>query len=292
MLTTTKSENLSVSAFNAYEPPLEVAVDCVRSVIKDNPVRIAFVGRAGAGKTTTASIIARDDYPLINNADFLKEEVLEWLSSAHNAGFDPESDESFIHFADFMGLSVSRIQDDMWDLIGPVFGAFTSLYLKSVRDNLDVLRFNQMHLHTNIPEKVAFVDLHKNLFRQSLQLYGQMSKEIAADEEYWVQHTLNRSLAYPICFNCDTRFTSEMECLRNCGWTGIYLSIDDETQHKRRPQMTEDERNHISEWSISPSDCDYVIDSTKSLSSVLMNIADYLSNPKSKKKREMKGYIS
>ena len=238
------------TAYHGEEPPVVIAADVVRSILKKKNIRLAFVGRAGAGKSTIASLISQGDYPIINHADTMKEEVLEWLTDALILGFDPESPESFEHFANFMGISSSRIQEDFWTFMGPVFTAFSKLYFQARKMGLPVMQFVGVPIGEKLSEKVAFVEKYKPIFRESLQLYGQMSKDIAACEEYWAERTVARSIAHPTCFNCDTRFRAEMEKLRYCGWSGIYLWIDDATQRFRRPEMTETERSHISEWAI------------------------------------------
>jgi energy-coupling factor transporter ATP-binding protein EcfA2 len=266
--------NNMLEVWNAQEPPLEIALDSIRTTLKHK--RIAFAGRAGAGKSTLANIISSGSYPIINHSDALKEEVLEWLTDISFKDLEPDSNEAFQHFVNFTGISLSRIQEDLWYILGPVYTAFTNLYIQSRKLNLPTDTFISLGQGINLDEKIKFVDRHKNIFRTSLQKYGEMSKEIAADEEYWVHQTLNRSLEHPICFNSDTRFAAEMECLRNCGWTGIYLFIDDETQKIRRPEMSDLERSHISEWSIGPEHCDFVVDGRNSLSSILMEITTYL----------------
>lgn len=265
------------SLYVAASPPLDVAVDCCQSLLRERPLRLAFGGRAGAGKNTAAELIAGNNYPVINHADTMKEEVLEWLTDAMLHGFDPEGDEAFEHFANFMGISPGRIQDDLWDLIGPVYASFVKLFLTAKRNRYKLAPYVGLAPGVQIEDKVAFVEMNKRDFRQPLQLYGQMSKEITADPDYWVHRTISRSIGQAICFNADTRFPSEAACLQNCAWTVVYLQIDDETQRKRRPEMTEQERMHLSEWALRPEHCDLTVDANGPVSSVLMQIADYLS---------------
>lgn len=266
--------------------PLDVAVRLCREAIEQRPMRIAFAGRAGAGKTSVAGLLSQNVWEVLNHADMIKEEILEWLVDAMLQGFDPESDQAFEHFANFMGISPARIQDDLWDLIGPVYAEFSKLYLVAKREKWPLAEFAMKGPGVDIKEKVAFVDSHKGVFRRAMQLYSEMSKELTADEHYWVNMTISRSLATHVCFNADTRWKSEVDMLRNCAWKIIYLDINDETQKKRRPEMTDEERNHSSEWSITGKDCDLSIDSNQSLSAVIMQIAEYLlSFPPSKKVR-------
>lgn len=278
--------------------PLEVAVKLCAAAIVQRPCRIAFAGRAGAGKSTVATLLANeillknDKVDIFNHADMIKEEILEWLVDAVLQGFDPESDQCFEHFANFMGISPARIQDDLWDLIGPVYAEFCRLFLVATKNKWPLAEFAMKGPGVDIKEKVAFVDSHKGLFRRAMQLYSEMSKELTADEYYWVNMTVSRSLATYMCFNADTRWKSELDVLKNCAWKTIYLDISDETQKKRRPEMTDLERSHSSEWSIEPKDCDLVVDSNESLSSVIMHIAEYfLSFPASKKVREY-GFVA
>ena len=262
---------------DADAPSLEIAAELIRQLLRERPVRIAFAGRAGAGKSSLARAISALSWPVINHADTMKEEILEWLTDAMLHGFDPESDEAFLHFAAFMGISPARIQDDLWDLIGPVYASFVRLLLVARREQWHLVSFVGLKAGELLNTKVAFVDQHKRVFRDALQRYGQMSKELAADPEYWVHQTLARSVDHPICFNCDTRFAAEMDCLRNCAWMGVYLWVDDATQMLRRPEMSWEERMHISEWSIGPEDCSLSLDATQPLSHVAMQLADHLS---------------
>lgn len=265
-----------IIAHSADEPPLDVAIDITRSLTRKNKGRIAFAGRAGAGKTTLANYIAGNDYFVINHADPIKEEILEWLTDSVLYGHEPDSEDAFSHFCGFIGLSPRRVEDDLWDMVGPVYSAFVKLHLKAIKGNWNLSQFLDMAVGEHIAAKVAFVDSHKVDFRSPLQVYSEMTKEIAADPYYWVNRTISRSVNEPICFNADTRFRYEIECLKMCGWTTIFLDISDETQAMRRPEMTDDERMHQSEWDISALDCDFTIDSNKSESSVLMQLSDYL----------------
>lgn len=265
--------------YRAEEPPIAVAIDICRALLKQAPRRLAFAGRAGAGKNTIAEAISQGEWPVINHADTMKEEILEWLTDACLHGLEADTDQAFEHFATFMGISPGRIQDDLWDLIGPVYASFLRLYLVARQQKYQLTPFVMLPLGIDIELKVAFVDAHKQAFREALQLYGQMSKELAANPYYWVDKTIARSLDAPICLNADTRYTDELECLRTCAWSGIYLEIDEATQIARRPDMTEAQRMHVSEWGIQPQDCDVVIDANTSVASVLMGVADYLAVP-------------
>jgi adenylate kinase family enzyme len=256
----------------AEEPPLSIAVDVCQGLLKIYPVKIAFAGKAGSGKSSIAKLLSDDEYPVFNHADLLKEEILEWLTEAIKQEHKPYSDECFYHFANFMGLSPARIQEDLWDMVKPVYDALIRMYIRVIKNN----EYREIKAYT-LDEKINFVDNHKKDFRESLQVYGTMVKEIAADPYYWVNKTISRSNDYRVCFNGDTRHREEMECMRQCGWIGVFLWIDEDTQKLRRPEMTESERNHFSEWGITAEDCDIVIDSTKSLSTALMELADYLS---------------
>ena len=266
--------------YSADNPPLQVAVDICRNILTHSPRRVALAGRAGAGKNTVAEFIAANQWPIINHADRLKEEVLEWVVGACLHGIDPDQDESFEHFAAFMGISPARIQDDLWSMMGPVYAALIKLYVTARKKNYNIVPFALLKPGEAIELKVKFVDSHKDDFREALQLYGSMSKELAADPYYWVNQTVSRSLEHPICLNADTRYLDEVECLRMCGWTVIYLDITDGIQTERRPNMSDTEKAHHSEWALTNSMCDVAVDATKPLPAVLMQIADYLSlNP-------------
>lgn len=258
------------SIYSEESVPAEVAAAACRRLLTAAPARITFAGRAGSGKSTVAELIRGEAWPCHNHADTIKSEVVEWLAGALQRGFDPDADEAFLHFSHFMGLSPSRVRDDLWDLLGPVYATFVRLYATARREKLAV------DPHLALAEQVALVERHKPLFREPLQLYGQMSKELAADPYHWVKQTIGRSLDHPVCFNADTRFSEEMEALRSCGWVGVYLAIDDATQRARRPEMTERERQHVSEWGITPEECDLVVDANRPLGAVLLQIAGYL----------------
>lgn len=274
-----------ISAHQAEAPPIDIAIELCRGMLKRQPARIAFAGRAGAGKTTISLLLAQQEWPVFNHADTMKVEVFEWLVDALLLGHDPESDASFEHFANFMGLSPSRIHDDLWELIGPVYTAFTKLYVRSLHRDYDLVQMARL-TGPDLAPQIAFVDRHKDDFRETLQLYGTMSKELAADSYYWVNRTVSAALSHRICFNGDTRYREEMEALRGCGWLGIYLQIDDSTQMERRPKMTKQERMHDSEWSINPEDCDVILDATAPLPVVLVQLAEYLSQAE----KECNGY--
>lgn len=263
---------MSSRIYVAEEPPLSIAVDVCHGLLKINPVKIAFAGKAGAGKSTMAKMLSNRHWPVFNHADMLKDEIFEWLAEAIKREYKPYSDECFYHFANFMGLSPARMQEDLWDIVKPVYDVLIKMYVRTSQ----IPEFKKIPAYT-LDERILFVDNHKKEFRESLQVYGSMVKEIAADPYYWVNRTIGRSADYKICFNGDTRHREEMECMKECGWIGVFLWVDDETQKTRRPEMTETERNHFSEWSITAEDCDIVIDSTKSLSTALMELADYLS---------------
>lgn len=263
---------MSSRIYIAEDPPLRVAVDVCHGLFLNTPVKIAFAGKAGAGKTTLARTLSTEQWPVFNHADSLKEEIVEWLDEAIRREYRPYSDDCFYHFANFMGLSPARIQEDLWDLVRPVYEALIRLYDRS-RAHSD---FERIPSHS-FELRMQFVDRHKHIFRESLQIYGSMVKEIAADPYYWVNRTIERSSQHRICFNGDTRHREEMECLRACGWIGVYLWVDEDTQRRRRPDMTDAERQHASEWGITPEDCDMVVDSTESPSVALMELAEYLS---------------
>lgn len=262
---------MSSRIYAAEGPPLNIAVDVCRGLLLQRPVRIAFAGKAGAGKTTLARHLGSDTWPVFNHADLLKQELVDWLNDALTYGYRPFSDDCFYHFANFLGLSPVRLQEDLWPLVRPVYEAMIRLYVTA--GTMHDLRVDRAH---TLDRKIRLVDTHKRVFRESLQVYGSMVKEIAADPYYWVNRTIERAIPHSVCFNGDTRHREEMECLRACGWVGVYLWIDDDTQRVRRPEMTESERNHHSEWSITAEDCDIVIDSTDSPSVALMELAEYL----------------
>lgn len=281
-LTSSRSMMMTSKLYTAEDPPLSIAVDVCRGLLKITPQKIAFAGKAGSGKTSMAKMLSTSAWPIFNHADMLKEELFSWLFEAINHGYKPYSDECFYHFSNFMGLSPARIQEDLWDLVKPVYESFIKMYIKT----LSAPEFKKIPIYS-LDERILFVDNHKQEFRESLQVYGSMVKEIAADQYYWVNKTISRSSDYKVCFNGDTRHKEEMECMKECGWIGIFLWVDEETQKLRRPEMTEDQRNHFSEWSITAEDCDAVIDSTKSLSAALMELADYLSASSIKNKVEL-----
>lgn len=265
-----------ITAHSGSEPPLSVSKEICRTLIKQQKGRIAFAGRAGAGKSTLANHLAGRDYFVLNHADPIKEEILEWLTESVLTGYDPESEETFNHFCGFIGLSPRRVEDDLWEMVGPVYASFIKLHVAAIKANWNLSPFLDLRAGEHIAAKVAFVDAHKEVFRSPMQIYSEMSKEIAADPYYWVNRTISRSSGEPICFNADTRFRDEIECMKMCGWSMIYLDISDSTQAKRRPEMTDEQKMHQSEWDISALDCDFCIDSNKSESSVLMQLSEYL----------------
>lgn len=272
-----------VTVFDPERPPLTLAVALLSQLLQRQPRRLAFAGRAGAGKTTMCELLAGrsallpdaipSGFPIINNADGIKAEVMEWLVEARTRHLIPEEEATKDHFLDYLGLSPAMVKAYMWDLIGPLWEAMKTLLEDAYRLFPPLDGWLQYARGEGIEAKVAFVDAHKPIFRTALQKYGEAVKELAADPFYWVNETVNRSLAFRTCFNGDIRFTEEADALKGAGWTTIYLWIDDETQKQRRPDLTPEQLAHASENGIAPEDCDFVIDATRDLARVVYDTA-------------------
>jgi hypothetical protein len=160
--------------------------------------------------------------------------------------------------------------------VTPTWEAFNGVLEYVYTNVVPVIPFAKIAPHDRIPEKVAFVDAHKPAFRSALQKWGQLTKDLSGDNLYWVDQTISRSLTVAPCLNGDTRFDFEMAALRNCNWRGVYVGIDRETQDLRRPGLTDEQRTHISETSIQPSDCDLTVDGRAPVAEILLTIAEYL----------------
>lgn len=263
---------------------VETAAGAVRALVEASQLRIAFAGPLGAGKTTMCELIAnagnKPRLNIFNHADGIKEEVLEWVSDARRRAYIPGEEATFDHFCNFLGISPGIVRLDMGEMLMPVWQAFNSLLEVVYDKRIDVIPFASLPPHMDVARKVAFVDLHKQAFRTSLQLWGQVTKDINADPYYWVNQTITRALGHAPCFNGDTRFLQELELLSSTGWKSIYITVSAENQNLRRPELTEAQRNHISERSIGPDDCDAVVDGDLPVPEVLLAIASYLAERK------------
>jgi len=268
---------MTIPVVDADDPPLELATRAVRAALEAMPARIAFAGPAGAGKSTVCSVIAGVParYPILNHADPMKAELIEWLLLAGARAFRSET-EAWDGFCEFMGIDPQIAYRDLMELLGPLFETLWELVHVAEREAWPLEPFIALRPEEGLAEKVAFVDSHRAAFRTPLQRYGTVLKELAADPEYWVKQTISRGLSSPICLNGDTRFREEAQALRACGWHVIYLAIDGPTQRARRPEMTPSERQHFSEHAIAPIDCDWTIDARAPLGRVLLEVADYL----------------
>lgn len=279
--------------YDSAEPPLGAMAHQLYAKLAASPRRLALAGPAGSGKTTICELIAGtstlldDDIsyvshppvPIFNHADGIKEEVLEWIARARTRALIPSEQATFEDFCDFLGLSVGVVRHDMWDLMGPLWVAMHKL-LEDAYDHLparELADINELQPGEKVDAKVAFVDKYKSLFRTSLQLYGQAIKDMCTNEYYWVEKTVERGIGNPLCLNGDTRFTAEMNLLRNTGWTSVYLSIERDTQALRRPDLTEEQLAHISENGMNPNDCDIIIDANQPLTGVLSDLVRFLS---------------
>lgn len=276
-------------AFDPANPPLWLAASLLSRVMAGNPRRLAFGGRSGAGKTSICLVLAgthpdlaRTEYrqalpvSIINHADLMKEEVLEWVANARKRALIPGNRATFVSFCAFLGISPGIVEKDMWELLGPVWEAFNEL-LEAVYDlKIPIQAWADYLPGENLQDKVAFVDTYKPHFRTSLQLYGEAIKEISGNPFYWVEHTVNRGITEPLCCNGDTRYPEEMEVLRSTGWTGVYVAVDPEVQDQR-VQLTSEQRAHVSENALMPSDCDFMLDGNQPLGKVVMDLAEALS---------------
>jgi hypothetical protein len=249
------------------------------------PRRLAFGGKAGSGKTTCCEVISgvsgllpadhADDHPplpILNHADLIKEEVLRWVSRSKTRGLIPGHRSTFESFCDHFGISPYIVERDMAEMLFPVFAAMNQTLQDAYDEHWDLSQFAEMADGEGIERKVAFVDAHKRFFRTSLQLYGQVVKDLDANPFYWVSKTIDRATRARIALNGDTRFPEEMEILESTGWTTVWLEISAETQKERRPDLTEEQLAHVSENSLSAKDCKYVINADQPLPLVLRDL--------------------
>lgn len=253
------------------------AAAIVRPLLSAKRCRLAFAGRAGAGKTTMCELLASGStIPIINHADGIKDEVLTWVADCRRRLYIPGEDATFEKFCDFVGISPGLVQNDLRDLLMPVWDAFNQL-LQDVYDHrLDVTPYCKQTADIDLATKVAYVDAYKQFFRTSLQLWGQVVKDLGSNPYHWVDATIGRAMTTVPCLNGDTRFKEELERMSATGWTSVYLDISEATQKIRRPDLTEEQRNHISEISIGPEDCDFVINGELSEADVLLQLAGLL----------------
>ena len=260
------------------------AASSVRAILEKSQLRLAFAGPLGAGKTTMCEAISRAGYPgkgdlkILNHADGIKEEVLEWVSDARRRAYIPSTEGTFNHFCNFLGISPGIVQMDMQELLGPLWKSFDQLLSDVYEHKIDVIPFSKLAPNEDVPRKVAFVDTHKPFFRTALQHWGQTTKDLNADPYYWVNQTVSRAIGEAPCLNGDTRFPQEMELMRSTGWRSVYITVSEGNQRLRRPEVTETQLNHISERSLRPEDCDHVVDGDQPVANVLLQVASHLAN--------------
>ena len=284
---------IKVQAYDPANPPLGLMADLIYQTLVHSPRRIAFGGKAGAGKTEMCRLIAgtselltgetwmgHPPIPILNHADLIKEEVLQYVARCKTAGIRPSSDEAFVAFCAHFDLPAPFVRQDMGEIMIPLFTAMNQT-LQDAYDHLPTLRqWAEMPPGTEIEAKVALVDEYKTYFRTSLQLYGQAIKDTGGDPYYWVAQTVNRGLEHKIALNGDTRFREEMEILEGTGWTTIWLDITRRTQKKRRPDLTKEQLAHPSENGLAKEDCRHVVDANQAPNLVLRDIHAILA-PKS-----------
>lgn len=263
--------------FDAANPPLESSAAVLREFLLEQPRRLAFAGKAGAGKTTLCETIAQGtEIPIFNHADGVKEEVLEWIAVARNRALIPGERATFESFCDFLGISPSIVEHDMWEILGPVWTAMSETLESVYHHRLPVIAFAGLQPGEQLAQKVKFVDQNKPLFRSALQNYAEATRLISGNDDYWVDQTIARCIPHPVCLNGDTRFASEAEILRYTGWTVIYLDISEETQIARRPEMTPEQRAHHTEHGIGPEHCDLVLDANQTLAKLILDLSQFL----------------
>ena len=280
-----------IDAFADDDPPISIGANLVQGMLERTPARIAFAGRAGAGKSSVAAVIAgshpdlQDDprwtsrmpYPVFNHADGVKCEVLEWVAKAKLRSLIPGERATFVSFCDFLGISPGIVEQDMWEILGEPWNAMDELLENCYEQRIPVQDWADSATMDECGPKVAFVERRKDWFRRSLQAYGESIRQISGNPAWWAEQTVDRGLDFRTCLNADTRYREEADVLRAAGWTVVYLAIDDETQRERRPGFGEEARAHVSENSIAPEDCDMVIDATQPLGRVVMDVAEWLS---------------
>lgn len=279
-----------VEAFCDDDPPIAIGANLATKLLRKQPMRIAFAGRAGAGKSAVASVIAGTHpdlgldprwqshmpYPVFNHADGVKCEVLEWVSRAKFRALIPDERATFVSFCDFLGISPGIVERDLWEVLGETWNAMNELLQVCYDERIPVQDWADSSSTQEMEAKVAFVDRRKQWFRRSLQAYGESIRQISGNREYWAEQTIDRGLATRACLNADTRFREEMDVLRAAGWIGVYLDVDAKTQAARLPWMTADAHSHVSEHGIGPEDCDVVIDATRPLGRVVLDVAEWL----------------
>lgn len=286
----TRRHSQRVEAFDDHDPPLAIGANLIAGMLAKTPIRIAFAGKAGAGKSSVAAVIAGTHpdlaqdlrwqahvpYPVFNHADGVKCEVLEWASRAKQRALIPDERATFIAFCDFLGISPGIVERDMWEVLGETWTAMNELLETCYDQRIPVQDWADTSAREEMEAKVAFIDRRKQWFRRSLQAYGESIRQISGNREYWAEQTIDRGLAYRTCLNADTRFREEMDVLRAAGWIGVYLDIDEATQLARLPWMTGDAGQHVSEHGIAPEDCDVTIDARQPLGRVVMDVAEWL----------------
>lgn len=284
MVTAAPSEVITVGTVSEL-----AAASAVRDFLEHSEIRLAFGGKLGAGKTTMCEAISAAPYrdkgnlTIINHADGIKEEVLEWVSDARRRGYIPGHNSTFEHFCNFLGISPGIVKLDMYELMHPLWTAFDQLLTAVYDEQIPVLPFASIPSGQELTRKVAFVDHHKQTFRTALQLWGQTTKDLNADPYHWVNQTVSRAIGSAPCLNGDTRFPEEMELMRATGWVAIYIAISEETQRIRRPNATPEQLNHVSETSLRPEDCDVTVDGNVTVPEVLLQIASYFAGRRLRK---------
>jgi hypothetical protein len=279
-----------VAAFADADPPVVLGANLVAASLARHPARIFIAGRAGAGKSTVAAVMAgtwpglpkddtarlREPVPVCNHADPVKDEVLEWLSRSRQRALVPGERATFISFCDFLGISPAIVERDLWEILGEVWEAMNGLLATCYEEAIPVQQWAEVPPGADIPAKAAFVERYEPLFRRPLHLYGEASRQLSGSEEFWAERTVDRGLAFRTCLNADTRFRAEAGALRAAGWIGIHLAISDGTQRQRLADPDPDVPVHRAGDAVAPEDCDVSIDGNRPLGRVVLDIAEWL----------------
>jgi hypothetical protein len=278
-----------VMIYDVANPPLGLAADIAYQTLSQVPRRLAFGGPAGAGKTELCRLISgtselldshqmfsHPPIPIYNHGDVIKEEVLAWVSKSKARGLIPADRSTFRDFCTYIGISEGMVAGDLYTVLMPVWQSFSDTLEAAYNAQLELSWWAIMQDGQNIEAKVAFVDEYKPIFRSALQLYGEAMRYLTSDPLYWAEKTIARAINTTPCLNGDTRHDCEVDVLKNTGWTTIYLDITEETQKQRRPDMTDEQRAHISEHGSDPKHYHAILDGNQPVKKVLTDLTEIL----------------